>query len=470
MTQYTCILCRSHHAEIAFCIHRAAISRAIIMRSYYRYTQLVAYLRIGMRGRSTIIGYCLIPYFLLLIIGNISFAQVFTGLESSIINLNCTYQGYSVCCCALDERDGGTPYAPSDNFRMSTIESLSHHGNAKVHTCEVSKIYQSSPYELRQLAKATELVRLKDDKSRYDAWVNYIASEVEIDASRRWLRRVKYHMNHADHSIEHEDDYEYLSRFIYTKTCMGATSTWHEWIEPITVHMRHPFAFHLEKHEFGYQTHHVKNYNGDVNAGLISVDHVLLQNGYSLLNQSYPRHHHHRARNYLFDAGTSRFDSSLWYFTCAYAQQEIYFDRIFGWEKSIQEPVEFWSKVPTKWKSLYSFYNVPVVADPDGTDSPYRIMKDLQISAHDFVAFKLDIDHPETEIPMALYLANQSHHVANIVDEFFFELHYRDLYMMMCCFGIDLAHEVDGFQLDVANAMNLFLTYRKQGIRSHVWP
>ena len=42
----------------------------------------------------------------------------------------------------------------------------------------------------------------------------------------------------------------------------------------------------------------------------------------------------------------------------------------------------------------------------------------------DFVSFKLDIDHPDTEIPIALSLL-QDPNLAAMVDEFFFELHFR---------------------------------------------
>ena len=42
----------------------------------------------------------------------------------------------------------------------------------------------------------------------------------------------------------------------------------------------------------------------------------------------------------------------------------------------------------------------------------------------DFVSFKLDIDHPDTEMPVALGMLSDPT-LAALVDEFFFELHFR---------------------------------------------
>jgi hypothetical protein len=40
------------------------------------------------------------------------------------------------------------------------------------------------------------------------------------------------------------------------------------------------------------------------------------------------------------------------------------------------------------------------------------------------VAFKLDIDHPDMEMPIALMLRDNPE-AFSLVDEFFFELHFR---------------------------------------------
>jgi hypothetical protein len=50
----------------------------------------------------------------------------------------------------------------------------------------------------------------------------------------------------------------------------------------------------------------------------------------------------------------------------------------------------------------------------------------LPANPADFVSFKLDIDHPDTEMPIALSLLSDPV-FAELVDEFFFELHFRSV-------------------------------------------
>jgi hypothetical protein len=43
--------------------------------------------------------------------------------------------------------------------------------------------------------------------------------------------------------IVHPDDDEYMSKFVITTTCGQARpKQWVEWIEPLSVHARHPFG------------------------------------------------------------------------------------------------------------------------------------------------------------------------------------------------------------------------------------
>jgi hypothetical protein len=47
----------------------------------------------------------------------------------------------------------------------------------------------------------------------------------------------------SDVSLTHPDDDKYLSKFLVTTTCKGRSPEhWVEWIEPLTVHARHPFS------------------------------------------------------------------------------------------------------------------------------------------------------------------------------------------------------------------------------------
>lgn len=99
------------------------------------------------------------------------------------------------------------------------------------------------------------------------------------------------------------------------------------------------------------------------------------------------------------------------------------FDQVFAWEMTLLEPVDYWRRVPPAWKPFWHFYNVPIAADLNAADSPLRFLQTMAMGG-DFVAFKLDIDHPAMEMPLALSLLSEPS-LAALVDEFFFELHFR---------------------------------------------
>ena len=86
----------------------------------------------------------------------------------------------------------------------------------------------------------------------------------------------------------------------------------------------------------------------------------------------------------------------------------------------------------------------------------------------DFVSFKLDIDTPTIEIPIALQLSRDPA-VAKLVDEFFFELHFDCEFMVACGWGF-VPDYFEDFKLDRQNAMKLMLDTRKLGVRAHFWP
>ncbi len=90
---------------------------------------------------------------------------------------------------------------------------------------------------------------------------------------------------------------------------------------------------------------------------------------------------------------------------------------------TLLEPNDYWKRVPPLWKPYWHFYNVPIAADGAQPDSPVRFLKQMATPG-DFVAFKLDIDHPAMEMPLALSLLSDPS-LAALVDEFFFELHFQ---------------------------------------------
>jgi hypothetical protein len=144
----------------------------------------------------------------------------------------------------------------------------------------------------------------------------------------------------------------------------------------------------------------------------------------------------------------------------------MYMDVMYGWEMTLLEPTSFWDGVPDEISQLYHFYNVPISSNITAKSNPLRIIKDIA-TLDDFVSFKLDIDTPSVEIPLALQiLANPG--IAELIDEFFFELHFN-CPLMKGCWGVQ-PDTVAGLKMDRISAMNLFQKYRQLGIRSHFWP
>lgn len=100
--------------------------------------------------------------------------------------------------------------------------------------------------------------------------------------------------------------------------------------------------------------------------------------------------------------------------------------------------------------------------------SPLRIIKQTVLK-DDFVSFKLDVDTPSIEIPIALeLLSNNDLH--ELIDEFFFELHFRCEIMMYCGWGMNIPDEYFGQKLDRLSTLQLFRDFRDFGIRAHFWP
>ena len=100
--------------------------------------------------------------------------------------------------------------------------------------------------------------------------------------------------------------------------------------------------------------------------------------------------------------------------------------------------------------------------------SPLRFIRNIARHA-DFVAFKLDVDTPLVELPIALELLRDDH-FNTLVDEFFFELHFRCDLMMSCAWGDKMPTEFDGLKLDLPNTLNYFSDLRQKGVRAHIWP
>jgi hypothetical protein len=260
-----------------------------------------------------------------------SWGKPFQGyrLQSFHVNMDCVFQGYPICCVILESKNS------SQSTFVTKSEATDRRG---VRSCYTVKTYQPSPYEQRHLAKAHELLHIEDEVERRNMLADFIFEDLK--ASQTWLHRVDYHMNSRKAPPLSEDDLEYLSRFRVSRTCGRGnnrrSSTWYEWIEPLSVHARHPYALAnctgtgLELvHNLSLDQHGMLHRDGNTGKEhfqaldrsdytLMNTDYVLLHNGEDIAEEV--RYLAQPSRSYFFDAGTSTFDSSLYWFLCAYSQ------------------------------------------------------------------------------------------------------------------------------------------------------
>jgi hypothetical protein len=131
--------------------------------------------------------------------------------------------------------------------------------------------------------------------------------------------------------------------------------------------------------------------------------------------------------------------------------------------------VKYYTYVPPKIIPYLHLVNAPVSANVQDGLSVMRMIDQIA-SEEDFVAFKLDIDTPEVEIPIFLDILRNPERSAK-VDELFFELHFHCEVMQECGWGSHhIPNEFQGFKLDRETALLAFQEIRFKGVRSHFWP
>lgn len=252
------------------------------------------------------------------------------SLSSKNVERNCKFpDGRKICCVALESKDNDNVYSKpiGSNFSPERVASSTKAREA----CTIEKKYFSSNQELRDFEKAKQISLISSDHmdpARVKALVEYAISEEVVRNSTLWLDRVQYHMSHPEISAKiHPTDFEFLSRFEVTRHCNNEQEVekWMEWIEPITITARHPFAF-------GRCRLAIPHFNSDTpRTDRSNVDYVLLQSGHALHKQNFKdgkrfsfsgnrKQRTNNIKHFMFDAGTSTFDSSLFWFTCGYSQ------------------------------------------------------------------------------------------------------------------------------------------------------
>ena len=179
-----------------------------------------------------------------------TWGDTYEGAKTKVVQLDCLNQDKKqVCCSAVNQSHTLSRGVGTDYERF--IHGTSDHDSSAKHAagkCEVKKQYIPSPYELRDFQFAKDLELIKDAAVRLDKLLTYVTTDEMIVNSTKWLNRVKIHMQSEVTPTPTPDDFEFLSRFHITKVCKqdagGEIKTeWDEWIEPLSIHARHPFAW-----------------------------------------------------------------------------------------------------------------------------------------------------------------------------------------------------------------------------------
>lgn len=173
----------------------------------------------------------------------VTFTKTFpTNLNTYNLFLNCTYEGFPICCEALQvnkiteklhlkqAKHESHSYSKLRNYRGVgngvNEDYIRNHNSRKQaqqtmkhHHCFINKQYFSSRYEERhiELAKSWHHSIIPNEKARLLELLSVINSPEELQQSAHWIDLVRSHMLYG---IGFDDtDEDYLSRFVITKTC-----------------------------------------------------------------------------------------------------------------------------------------------------------------------------------------------------------------------------------------------------------
>ena len=229
----------------------------------------------------------------------VSDAVAVYGPSSITVKCSCTtLERHRICCDLVGE----SAYHPRlDGLdRLRRVKSLR---NYNLTQCTENRTYYPSPYEEMNFKLAIQIQEMPTSTDRHDALKTLYQSPENYRVAEIWLNRIKERMFASDRDIiENDVDWKYLSRFHIELHCGSRSYSWNEWIEPLTVHNRHPNFF-----------------RGRMTKSL-SVDYVLLKSSASHYNNSLNMKQGHATKHFLLDAGSSTFESSLLWFTCGYKQ------------------------------------------------------------------------------------------------------------------------------------------------------
>lgn len=301
-----------------------------------------------------------------------------------------------------------------------------------------------------------------------------------------------------------------LSKLIYEVDENGKTIEIASFIEPLVVHLRHPYHCHEEKGllDTSYiimdrRTSALPTLEDDdpeVFGPPAPVTTVYLDLGATLFPATYPV--------------PDEWGTSQGFFPPFYSALNLPFDSMSMWEITKHSPSAIYENVPGSLLGRYQYFNVPVGPTKDGgkfnsievlkgkLDAASRIIsRTLRIAGLGsdsdwdgeasepkkgasgspliYVVFKLDIDHPETENSLVAYLLDEllpgsnssslfdSNSAENPktdleIHEFFFEHHTR-------IYDVGGSGWCGRYCPPLSASYDMFTRFRERGVRAHSW-
>jgi len=136
------------------------------------------------------------------------------------------------------------------------------------------------------------------------------------------------------------------------------------------------------------------------------------------------------------------------------------FDHIYGFELTPTNTSDFYNELlPDEFMASYHWINTAVTSEIGHKLNPLDSIV-RKFNKDDFIIVKLDIDHYDTEIPLAKQLlSDESLH--ELVDHFYFENH-----VIMDEMGAWWTNTMKG---SVKSSFDLFYGLREKGVSSHFW-
>lgn len=240
----------------------------------------------------------------------------------------------------------------------------------------------------------------------------------------------------------------------YLHTCTAATRR--VFLEPLAGVLRHPKLC---------TDHH--NYSIVVDKGYMVIDPWHAQA--VALRGSSPQQR--RPRAFFFDVGASTWldgaggESQQW-FVSTYLNQCVVFDSYYMWDPNARIE-QVYAELPGHLHPHVHYFAAPASSNRSEWSNPLNHILEVT-TPEDFVVFKLDLDHAETEEALVETMLREPE-VMRRVDHFFFEHHVNMEIMWERFWGVAGKNGTNTTDMYQNMSLRLFGTLRKHGVAAHSW-